>query len=37
MTFLVLAYCLQDGGIVKVFPEIHGRSIKLVDNDDEQP
>ena len=37
MTVLVLAYCLRDGRIVDVFPEIVGRNIKLVDHDDEQP
>ena len=37
MTVLVLAYCLRDGRIVDVFPEIIGRNIKLVDPDDGQP
>ena len=37
VTVLVLDYCLRDGRIVDVFPEIVGRNIKLVDYDDEQP
>ena len=38
MSVLVLTYCLRDGRIVDVFPEIVGRNIReLVDHDDEQP
>ena len=37
VTVLVLAYCLRDGRIVDVFPEIVGRNIKLVDHHDGQP
>ena len=34
VTVLALAYCLRDGRIVDVVPEIGGRNIKLVDHDD---
>ena len=37
VTVLVLAYCLRDGRIVDVFPEIVGKNIKLVDHHDGQP
>ena len=37
VTVLVLSYCLRDGRIVDVFPEIVGRNIMLVDHHDGQP
>ena len=37
VTVLVLDYCLRDGRIVDVFPEIVGRNIKVVDYHDRQP
>ena len=37
VTVLVLDYCLRDGRIVDVFPEIVGKNIKVVDYHDRQP